>query len=538
MHMTEPLLTVSGLDISFRSATGVHNAVRDVEFDINPGEIVAIVGESGSGKSVTARAVMSMLAKNAIVGARASIRFKGREVTETSEIHMQAMRGSEVSMIFQEPLTSLNPLYKVGDQVTEIITTHRTMSKEAVKAEVLRLLDEVRLPDPEAKYDQYPHELSGGQRQRVMIAMAIANAPELLIADEPTTALDVTVQSEILSLLKDMQSRYGMSIMLITHDLSVVRHMADRTVVMRKGEIVETGDTSVVLTNPEKPYTKHLIDSEPKGQAEPLEGTSDPILSGANLCTEFKLKGTGFFGRGGKNLIAVNDVSLAVQRGETLGIVGESGSGKTTLGMGMIGIGTLTSGEVHFDGARIDGLNRKQMRPLRPRLQVVFQDPFSSLNPRMIIRQILSEGLIVNGIGKNSAEREKLIRDALAEVQMEPDALSRFPHEFSGGQRQRLAIARAIVLKPEFILLDEPTSALDLSIQAQIIDLLRDLRRKHGLSYLFISHDLKVVRALCHRVLVMKDGRVLEEGPTEQVLNSPKNAYTERLVNSAFEMAV
>ncbi len=534
--MTNPLLKIENVVVDFKTVTGTVNAVRGLSYEVDRGETLAVVGESGSGKSVTARAIMSMLAENATVGQDSKIWFDGEDISTFSEPQMQKIRGNKIAMIFQEPLTSLNPIYKVGDQVAEIIQVHRPMSKADAQKEVLRLFKEVQLPDPEARLGQYPHEMSGGQRQRVMIAMALANKPDLLIADEPTTALDVTVQAEILSLLKDLQKSHNMAVILITHDLTVVEKTSDNVVVMRYGEVVERGETSEVFSNPQHPYTKHLLASEPKGHPDPLDPSAEPLMTAEDMRVTFRISHGGFFSRKHTDLVAVNDISTTVHRGETLGIVGESGSGKTTLGMAMVRLFEANRGKITFDGQRLDGLTRKEMRPLRPRIQVVFQDPFSSLNPRMIIQQILEEGLVVNGIGKNAAEREELVGQALDDVQMPRDAMQRFPHEFSGGQRQRLAIARALALKPDFILLDEPTSALDLSIQAQIIDLLRDLRAKHDLSYMFISHDLKVVKALCHNVVVMQHGDVVETGPTGQVLENPKTEYTRRLVDAAFKV--
>jgi len=534
--MTKPLLSLENVAVSFRTAVGTLKAVKDVSYSVNRGETLAVVGESGSGKSVTARTIMGMLATNAIVGKNTRVLFDGDDLANWSELELQQIRGNRISMIFQEPLTSLNPVYKIGSQIAEIIRVHRNIdTKKALRAEVIRLLDEVHLPDPESRYDQYPHELSGGQRQRVMIAMALANNPDLLIADEPTTALDVTVQAEILSLLKQLQTKHQMAVILITHDLTVVSRVSDTVVVMRHGEVVERGLTEEVFANPQHPYTQHLIASEPKGKPEPLNGESDVLLEGKDLCVTFKLKGGGFFRPESKKLKAVDHVSASIRQGETLGIVGESGSGKTTFAMAMIRLGVFQQGSITFAGHQIDQLSRQQMRPYRTRMQVVFQDPFSSLNPRMIVRQILEEGLIVNGM-QSATERDEAVRQALDDVQMPQSALERFPHEFSGGQRQRLAIARAVVLQPEFILLDEPTSALDLSIQAQIIELLRDLRRKHGLSYLFISHDLKVVQSLCHRVIVMQHGNVVETGPTEDVLSNPETEYTRRLVDASFSI--
>jgi len=533
-----PILKVDDVVVDFPIIDGMVHAVKGVSFDVRRGETLAIVGESGSGKSVTARTIMGMLPEKARIGDKTKIAFGGQDLARMNEIDLMKIRGDRITMIFQEPLTSLNPVYRVGDQVAEIIRTHRKMTKKEAKAEVVRLLDEVRIPDPEARYSQYPHQLSGGQRQRVMIAMALANEPDILIADEPTTALDVTVQAEILVLLKELQAKHGMAVILITHDLTVVRNTSDRVCVMRYGEIVERGTTEQIFTAPAHPYTKHLIESEPSGQPDPLREDAEEVMRGQDMRVVFKIKHGSFLNRKTLDLVAVNDVNATIRAGETLGIVGESGSGKTTLGMAMIRLLDPTGGEVTFDGRRIDNIPRKHLRDIRTRIQVVFQDPFSSLNPRMIIRQIIAEGLVVNNIGKNGAERTEMVKQALAEVQMPADVMDRFPHEFSGGQRQRIAIARAMVLRPKFILLDEPTSALDLSIQAQIIDLLRDLRRKHDLSYLFISHDLKVVKALCHNVIVMQHGNVVEMGPTAEVLESPQTDYTQKLVDAALHIHI
>ena len=536
MSEHDHLLEVKNAVVDFRTLNGKVNAVRGNSFYVDKGETLALVGESGSGKSVTARCIMRMLADNATVGKETEVWFKGNDLTKASEFDMQRIRGNRITMIFQEPLTSLNPIYRIGDQVAEIILSHRKISKKEAKVEVIRLLNEVQIPEPEARFTQYPHQLSGGQRQRVMIAMALANEPDLLIADEPTTALDVTVQAEILTLLKTLQQKHGMAIILITHDLGVVRQTADRVCVMRYGEIVERGTTQQIFSAPEHPYTRHLIDSEPSGQPDPLPEGAEDVLTGEGMRTVFNIRHGSFMNRQTLDLVAVNDITLKVRAGETLGIVGESGSGKSTLGMSLIRLQQPTAGKITFCGARIDGLTKDEMRPLRTDIQVVFQDPFSSLNPRMIIRQIIGEGLVVNNIGASDKERDQLIRDALAEVQMEADVMDRFPHEFSGGQRQRIAIARAMALRPKFILLDEPTSALDLSIQAQIIDLLRDLRRKHDLSYIFISHDLKVIKALCHNVIVMQRGNVVEQGPTRDVLENPQSPYTRRLVDAALNI--
>ena len=531
------LLDLKNAEIKFRVEGGVVNAVNDISFDIIKGETLAIVGESGSGKSVTARTIMKMLPKNASIGSKFNISFKGVDISNFTQDQMRQVRGDRITMIFQEPLISLNPLHKIGSQIIEVIREHKKMKKSEAYERALELLKEVQIPQPEERLNQYPHQLSGGQRQRIMIAMAIANKPDLLIADEPTTALDVTIQSQILKLLKDLQKKYGMAIMLITHDLTVVRKTSDRICVMRYGKIVERGNTEEVFSNPQHEYTKHLINSEPSGEPDPFDATKqDYIMEGQKCTVKFTLKKGNFFNQKKSELIAVNNVDIKTRYGETIGIVGESGSGKTTLGMSLIKLQELTSGRVSFEGNEIQDYNTQQMKPLRPQMQIVFQDPFSSLNPRHTVKQIIGEGLDINKSDMNKKDKDVLIKKTLNEVNLEENMLHRFPHEFSGGQRQRIAIARAIIMNPNFILLDEPTSALDLSIQAQIIELLRTLRRNHNLSYIFISHNLKVIRSLCHYILVMKDGKVIEEGITKQVLDNPINEYTKELVQSAFEV--
>jgi len=450
---------------------------------------------------------------------------------------MRALRGNKIAMIFQEPMSSLNPVYTVGQQICEVLHLHNRMSHKAATERARQLLEEVQIPDPDARLRQYPHQMSGGQRQRVMIAMALANRPDILIADEPTTALDVTVQAQILNLIKDLKSKYGMAVILITHDLTIVRQFSDYVYVMQHGEVKEHNSTEALFQYPQHAYTKHLLASEPRGSALPLTTQGDPVLEGRGVKVAFTLKRGGFFNPAFFELVAVDSLDLTLQRHETLGLVGESGSGKTTFGQALLRLINNQGGEIFFDGQPIHTKNRSAMRPFRQRMQIVFQDPFASLNPRMSIRQIIEEGLIVNGIGRNSAERIQRVKQALRDAGLPDTILSRFPHEFSGGQRQRIAIARAIALEPEFILLDEPTSALDLSVQAQIIDLLRKLQNEKGLSYLFISHDLKVVRALCHRVMVMQNGKIVEQGPVGDVLNNPKTEYTSRLVRAAFEIA-
>ena len=537
MQHQDTILDARNLAVSFKVEGGTVEAVKNMTFALRKGETIAIVGESGSGKSVTARAVMRLLSRRGSIAKNSYINLCGQDVVNLPEKEMRKLRGSRVSMIFQEPMTSLNPVYTVGSQIAEVIRVHNKVSRADALAKALTLLEEVQIPEPEARLKQYPHQLSGGQRQRVMIAMALANRPDILIADEPTTALDVTVQAQILNLIKDLKSKYGMAVVLITHDLTVVRQFADRVYVMQHGEVKEHNTTAALFKNPQHPYTKRLLASDPKGIARPLEGNPPVILSGKNVRVTYTLKKGGLFNAVYSDLQAVDGLSLELRRGETLGLVGESGSGKTTFGQALIRLLNPQEGEITFDGTRIDGLSRRQLQPFRSRMQVVFQDPFSSMNPRMNVRQILEEGLIVNKIGKSVTDRLDRVQTALEDSGLPTNILNRFPHEFSGGQRQRIAIARAIAMEPEFILLDEPTSALDLSVQAQIIELLRKLQRERGLSYLFISHDLKVVRALCHRVIVMQNGKIVEQGPVAEVLNNPKSDYTKRLVRAAFEIA-
>ena len=533
----QKLLEIKNAEIKFSVEGGIVNAVNDISFDIIKGETLAIVGESGSGKSVTARTIMKMLPKNSSVGSNLKVSFKGSDISNFSQEQMRQIRGDTITMIFQEPLTSLNPLHKIGSQIIEVLQEHNQISKSEAKKKALELLKEVQIPQPEERLNQYPHQLSGGQRQRIMIAMAIANRPDLLIADEPTTALDVTIQSQILKMLKELQKKYGMAIMLITHDLTVVRKTSDRICVMRYGKIVERGKTEEVFTNPQHEYTKHLINSEPSGEPDPFDETKkDLIIEGQKCTVKFILKKGNFLSQKKSELIAVNNVDIKTRYGETIGIVGESGSGKSTLGMSLIKLQEINSGKIFFKNQEIQNYNTQKMKELRQHLQIVFQDPFSSLNPRHTVKQIIGEGLEINRKDLSKEEKENLVKKTLNEVNLDESTLHRFPHEFSGGQRQRIAIARAIIMNPEFILLDEPTSALDLSIQAQIIDLLRSLRRNHNLSYIFISHNLKVIRSLCHYTLVMKDGKVIEEGITKDVLDNPINEYTKQLVQSAFEV--
>ena len=536
-HDRELILDARHVAVDFKVEGGTVHAVRDVSFQLHKGETIALVGESGSGKSVTARTVMRLLTKRATIGKQSRITLSGKDVLGLSDAQMRKLRGNDLTMIFQEPMSSLNPVYTIGQQICEILHLHNRISRAEAMRRAEALLEEVQIPEPAARLRQYPHQLSGGQRQRVMIAMALANRPDVLIADEPTTALDVTVQAQILNLIKDLKSKYGMAVILITHDLTIVRQFSDYVYVMQNGTVQEHNTTEELFTNPQHSYTRHLLASEPKGAARPIEPDSPTMLEGRQVKVAFALKRGGFFKPDFFELVAVDKLSLNLKRHETLGLVGESGSGKTTFGQALIRLIGNQGGEILFDGERIDTKDRQAMRPLRNRMQIVFQDPFASLNPRMSVRQIIEEGLIVNGIGADSRERRDRVRQALRDAGMPDTILNRFPHEFSGGQRQRLAIARAIALEPEFILLDEPTSALDLSVQAQIIELLRKLQHEKGLSYLFISHDLKVVKALCHRVMVMQHGKIVEEGPVNEVLENPRTDYTRRLVRAAFEIA-
>jgi microcin C transport system ATP-binding protein len=529
------LLEVEGLSVSFRVEGGVVEAVRGVSFAIDKGETVALVGESGSGKSVTALSILQLLPYPKAFHPGGSIRLGGEELVGAPEPVLRRVRGGRVGVIFQEPMTSLNPLHKVEKQISETLLLHRGMSGAAARARTLELLRLVRLQNPEQRLDSYPHQLSGGQRQRVMIAMALANEPDLLIADEPTTALDVTVQAQILQLLKDLQQRLGMAILMITHDLTIVRKVAERVCVMTDGLIVESGPVRQIFERPEHPYTRHLLAAQPRPKTVTLpRAAAPPVMEGLGVKVHFPIQ-RGLLRRTVGHIKAVDGVEVAVRRGETVGVVGESGSGKTTLGLALLRL-LRSEGAIRFNGTDIQGWSSRRIRPLRREMQIVFQDPFSSLSPRMSVGQIIEEGLLVHGLGGDRGGRRELVSRALREVGLDPESQDRYPHEFSGGQRQRIAIARAMVLEPSFVVLDEPTSALDMSVQAQIVDLLRDLQDRHGLAYLFISHDLRVVRALSDHVLVMRDGVVVEHGPASRIFEQPQQPYTRALLAAALDI--
>ncbi|WP_377297564.1 ABC transporter ATP-binding protein [Rhizobium sp. SGZ-381] len=529
-NTSETVLTVANLKVDFTTPDGEVNAVKGTGFSVKKGETLAIVGESGSGKSQTMMAIMGLLASNGRVSG--SARYGETELVGASLSTLNSVRGSKITMIFQEPMTSLDPLYTISRQIAEPLIHHRGMGKREARARVLELLKLVGIPDPERRIDSYPHEMSGGQRQRVMIAMALANEPDLLIADEPTTALDVTIQAQILDLLADLQKRFGMAIVLITHDLGVVKHVADRVVVMRRGEIVEQGTRDEIFGNAQHDYTKMLLASEPAGIKPAPPAEAPVILEGRNVVVDFDI-GSGLFFKGNQTFRAVDNVTVRLRKGQTIGIVGESGSGKSTLGRALLRL-LESDGRYRFETTDVSSLDRKQMRPYRRQLQLVFQDPYGSLSPRQTVGEIITEGLYVHEPALSKADRDKRAIEALNEVGLDPAARNRYPHEFSGGQRQRIAIARSMILKPKVVILDEPTSALDRSVQRQVIDLLRDLQSKHDLSYVFISHDLSVVRAMSDHVVVMKNGRIVEEGPTEEIFDSPAQDYTRALIAAAF----
>ena len=528
------LLEINDLSVSFGRGIEEVQAVRGISFNIDRGETIALVGESGSGKSVSALSVMQLLPYPLAHHPKGSIKFNGEELIGTTDKRMRQLRGDDIAMIFQEPLSSLNPLHSIEKQISEALLLHKNITPHQVRARVIELLGLVGLNSAIERLGALPHEFSGGQQQRVMIAMALANHPELLIADEPTTALDVTVQAQVLKLMHDIQKRFSMSMLFITHDLGVVRRIADRVCVMSDGLIVEQGLTEKVFERPAHDYTKQLLAAEPKGEPAPAPAYAPSVIKGEKIKVWFPIK-RGVLRRVVGHVKAVNGISVDVKRGQTLGVVGESGSGKSTLGRALIRL-ERSEGRITFHGHDIQGLQFKKLRPLRREMQIVFQDPYGSLSPRLSVGQIVEEGLLVHGLGGTFEERRTLIGEALQEVDLEPEMQYRYPHEFSGGQRQRIAIARALVLKPKFIVLDEPTSALDMSVQAQIVELLRDLQQKHDLAYMFISHDLKVVRAVSHEIIVMKEGQVIEAGPTAKVIDNPKEPYTQALMAAAFKI--
>ncbi|RWC57534.1 ABC transporter ATP-binding protein [Mesorhizobium sp.] len=529
-----PLLSVQDLSVAFSQGGGQSTAVDHISFDIAKGETVALVGESGSGKSVSALSVLKLLPYPSASHPSGKILFQGADLLAMSEKQLRQVRGNKITMIFQEPMTSLNPLHTIEHQIVEILKLHQGMADRPAKERTLALLNEVGIRDPQKRLDAYPHQLSGGQRQRVMIAMALANEPELLIADEPTTALDVTVQAQILELLAGLKSRKGMSMLFITHDLGIVRKIADRVCVMTKGKIVETGPTKEIFANPQHVYTRHLLAAEPKGKPPAANGAAKPVMTGKDIKVWFPIK-QGFFRRTVDNVKAVDGIDVTVRAGQTLGVVGESGSGKTTLGLALARMISST-GAIQFNGRDINQLSFNAMRPLRRELQIVFQDPFGSLSPRMSIAEIIEEGLKIHEPKLSPDQRDDKVAAVLKEVGLDPATRNRYPHEFSGGQRQRVAIARAMVLNPRFVMLDEPTSALDMSVQAQVVDLLRSLQAKHDLAYLFISHDLKVIRALANDVIVMRNGRIVEAGPSQQIFENPQTDYTRALISAAFKI--
>ena len=530
--VNQPLLSVRDLSVAFHQEGAPSVAVDRISFDIKRGECVALVGESGSGKSVSALSVLKLLPYPTASHPSGSIRFRGRELLSLSENDIRSIRGNDISIIFQEPMTSLNPLHTIGSQIGEALYLHNDIGRSMVRARTLELLRQVGIPDPEMRLASYPHQLSGGQRQRVMIAMALANEPDLLIADEPTTALDVTVQAQILALLAEIRARLGMSLLFITHDLGIVRRIADRVCVMSGGKIVEQGGVEQVFTTPKHPYTRALLAAEPKPDPAPPRPDSPVMISADDLKVWFPIR-RGFLRRTVGHIKAVDGVSIAVRKGETLGVVGESGSGKSTLGLALLRL-ISSDGPIVFLGNNIQGLRFKAMLPFRRDMQIVFQDPFGSLSPRMSVGDIVAEGLSVHQRSLSRPERDARVVKALQDVGLDPDTRHRYPHEFSGGQRQRISVARAMVLEPSFVVLDEPTSALDMLFQAQMVDLLRELQRKHDLTYMFISHDLRVVASLASHLIVMHQGKVVEEGPASDLFRDPKTDYTRALFAAAF----
>jgi microcin C transport system ATP-binding protein len=532
--MSAPLLSVEDLSVAFHQEGRTVPAVDHISFEIKPGETVALVGESGSGKSVSALSILRLLQYPAASHPSGRIIFEGQDLLHADVKDLRRVRGNDITMIFQEPMTSLNPLHTIEKQIAEILKLHQGVREKDARPQVIDLLTQVGIREPEKRLDAFPHQLSGGQRQRVMIAMALANRPKLLIADEPTTALDVTVQAQILELLQDLKERHHMAMLFITHDLGIVRKFADRVCVMTAGKIVETGPTAEIFENPQHDYTRHLLAAEPKGSAPETAPDAPVVMEGTDVKVWFPIK-KGFLRRTVDHVKAVDGIDLTLRAGQTVGVVGESGSGKTTLGLALTRL-IASKGRIAFVGRNIDEYSFREMKPLRNRMQVVFQDPYGSLSPRMSVAEIVAEGLAIHEPKLKPDERDARVAEALEEVGLDPATRFRYPHEFSGGQRQRIAIARAMVLKPRFVMLDEPTSALDMSVQAQVVDLLRDLQREHELAYLFISHDLKVVRALANDVIVMRAGQVVERGPANQIFDHPRTDYTKALMAAAFDL--
>jgi len=532
--LSEALLSVRDLSVAFTQGGVTTTAVDHISFDIGRQETVALVGESGSGKSVSALSVLKLLPYPPASHPSGQILFDGEDLLAKDENALRKVRGNDITMIFQEPMTSLNPLHTIEQQVGEVLSLHQGMGDSQAKKRTLELLHEVGIREPEKRLDAYPHQLSGGQRQRVMIAMALANEPKLLIADEPTTALDVTVQAQILELLRRLKKKNGMSMLFITHDLGVVRKVADRICVMTNGKIVEAGPTAEIFAAPKHDYTKHLLAAEPKGKPPASDETAAAVMQGEKVRVWFPIK-RGFLRRTVDHVKAVDDVDVTVRTGQTLGIVGESGSGKTTLGLALSRM-ISSQGSIRFLGEDIAKLSFRDMRPFRKAMQIVFQDPYGSLSPRMSVSEIIEEGLKIHETSLSPDERDSRVVAVMKEVGLNPDTRHRYPHEFSGGQRQRIAIARAMVLNPKFVMLDEPTSALDMSVQAQVVDLLRDLQARHNLTYLFISHDLKVIRALANHVIVMRNGKIVEQGPTQQIFERPESDYTKALISAALRI--
>lgn len=534
--MSETLLSIEDLSVAFTQGGETTIAVDQISFEIKKGETLALVGESGSGKSVSALSILKLLPYPAASHPSGKILFQGKDLLSAKEAELRGVRGNAITMIFQEPMTSLNPLHTIEAQIGETLRLHRGMSDEQAREKTLELLHQVGIRDPEQRLSAFPHQMSGGQRQRVMIAMALANEPALLIADEPTTALDVTVQAQILKLLKELQRERGLSMLFITHDLGIVRKIADVTCVMQQGKIVEHGPTENVFNDPQHAYTQHLISAEPSGDPPKSDDSAPVVIEGKAVKVWFPIK-KGFMRRTVDHVKAVDRIDVLLREGQTLGIVGESGSGKTTLGLALTRL-ISSEGSIVFLGRNIEALKSRALKEIRHEMQVVFQDPFGSLSPRMSVAEIIAEGLRIHQPDLTADQRDEKVCSALNETGLDPGSRHRYPHEFSGGQRQRIAIARAIVLEPRFIMLDEPTSALDMSVQAQVVDLLRDLQKRRNLAYIFISHDLKVVRALANDVIVMRLGNVVEHGPAAEIFDSPQHEYTKALMAAAFDIEI